>query len=216
MRKVFWTVDKASNKILVQVEGPTSSGKSSFISDLYEKLQLRNISVTIIEEAATKILKESDWLLEQLHSQPTASNQWTRAKILLQKRVLHQQMKDLEWFAKNDEHKVALMDRGGASTAYHTIPLLQDARRSVVEEKCRKIGEMSSQIILLSHLGFISTNSIRYQKTIQEIEEEARGIKHYLDKWKLNYIEIGSDRQADRIRIGSRHVLSLLEQAHRQ
>jgi len=209
-KKIYQIVRKVSEKVLVQVEGPTCSGKSSFVLDICATLKRKGIDVMVIEEAATEVLRKTYNLLEQLITHSSNSNQWRKAKIELQQRVLSEQIEGLERFAENDEYMVALMDRGGASTAYHTIPLLSDVEKEFIEGICREIGKMSSRIILLSPLGFLDGDSHRYQKTFEEIEAEDRGIKYYLDRWKLNYLEIPSVRRAIRVRIGIRHILDLL------
>jgi len=201
---------KFSEKILIQVEGATCSGKSSFVSDVCTMLKQKGINVMIIEEAATKVFMGSQILLEHLIAYPSESKQWKKSKIELQQKVLFHQMNGLEWFVENNTYKVALMDRGGASTAYHTIPLLSGKEKNLVEEICREVGKMSSQIILLSPLGFLSKNSPRYQKTLEEIEMEYKGIKHFLGSWKLNYFEIASTRRDIRMKKGIKCIFSLL------
>ena len=210
VKKIYQMARKVSEKVLVQVEGPTCSGKTSFVSDIYATLKRKGIDVMVIEEAATRVLRETDNLLEQLVSHSSKSNQWRKAKIELQRRVLFEQIEGLERFAENDEYGVALMDRGGASTAYHTIPLLSDKEKEFIEGICREIGKMGSQIILLSPPGFLDRDSSRYQKTFEEVKMENRGIKYYLDRWKLNCLEIPSVRRAIRVRIGIRCILDLL------
>ncbi len=206
---------KISEKVLVQVEGGTSSGKSSFVSDVCKVSKRKGIDVMIIEEAATKILRDNNILLQKLVTHPAKSSQWKKAKIELQQKVLSHQIERLEWFAENNGHTLALMDRGGASTAYHTIPLLSGKDKILVEEICREIGKMSSQIVLLSPLGFLDRNSPRYQKTLEEIRDEYTGVKRYLNRWKLNYHCITSIRRTTRVRIGIRLILSLLNDIKR-
>jgi thymidylate kinase len=210
VKKIYKIGDKLSEKFLVEVEGATCSGKSSFVSDICATLKQRGIRVMVVEEAATKVLMENDNLLEQLLIHPAKSNQWKKSKIRLQQRVLSHQIESLEQFAENDACNIALMDRGGASTAYHTISLLSGKEKDFSEEICKEIGKMSSQILLLSPLGFLDKNSLRYQKTLEEIKLEYDGIKNYLDKWKLDYLEIPSLSKIIRRRIGIRCILNLL------
>lgn len=215
VKKIYEIAYKISKKVLVQVEGATCSGKSLFVSDIWAALKRRGINALIIEEAATKVLTENDNLLEQLIAHPPKSKQWRKSKIELQQKVLSHQIESLERFAENDAYTIALMDRGGVSTAYHTIPLLSDKEKNLIEGICREIGKMSSQIILLSPLGFLYRNSPRYQKTLEEIEVEHRNIKHFLNRWKLNYLEIASVDRGTRIRIGIKCILDLLNDMER-
>lgn len=212
VRKILGIASKISKKVLIQVEGATCSGKSSFVSDVWTALRRRGIDIMIIEEAATKVLTENDNLLKQLISYPKQSEQWKSSKTELQKRVLRHQLESLEGFAENDAYTVALMDRGGASTAYHTIPLLSSRDKNLVEEICREIGQISRQIILLYPLGFLNGNSPRYQKTLEEIRVEHEGIKHLLDSWRLSYLEIASVNRDTRVKKGITCISSLLEE----
>ena len=209
-RKIYKIAHKISEKVLVQVEGATCSGKSSFVSDIWTKLKQRGIDAMVIEEAATKVLIENDSLLEQLVARPHKSKQWKKSKMELQQKILSHQIESLERFAENDAYAVALMDRGGASTAYHTIPLLSCKDKSMIEEICREMGKMSSQIILLSPLGSLHRNSPRYQKTLEEIKLEHIGIKHFINRWRLNCFEITLLERSARVRIGIKCILALL------
>lgn len=209
-KRIYKIARKISEKVLVQVEGATCSGKSSFISGIWTKLKQRGIDSMVIEEAAAKVLTENDSLLEQLAARPHKSKQWIKSKMELQQRVLSHQVESLERFAENDAYTVALMDRGGASTAYHTIPLLSCKDKSVVEKMCKEMARMSSQIILLSPLGFLHRDSPRYQKTLEEIELEHIGIKHVIKRWSLNCFEIPSLERSARVGIGIKCVFALL------
>lgn len=209
VKKIFKIASKLSGKVLIQVEGATCSGKSSFVSDICETLKRREMDVMVIEEAATKVLTENANLLKQLLTYPAKSTQWKKSKMELQQKVLSHQIDGLKRFAENGAYKMALMDRGGASTAYHTIPLLSGKEKGLMEEICREMGKMSSQIILLSPLGFIRKNSPRYQKTLEEIKIEYRRIKHFLNSWKLNYLEIASVRRDTRVKKGIRCIFNL-------
>lgn len=209
-KRIYKIASKVSEKVLIQVEGATCSGKTAFVSEVRTMLKRREIDVMIIEEAATKVLIENNTLLEQLTAYPNKSKQWKKSKIELQQKVLSHQIESLEQFAENDAYTVALMDRGGASTACHTISLLLGKDQRLTERICREIAKMSSQIILLSPLGFIHRNSPRYQKTLDEIEVEYRGIKHYLNRWSLNYLEIASVERSARLNIGIKCIVALL------
>ena len=211
IKKIYKLASKVSEKVLVQVEGATCSGKSSFVLDTYRVLKRKGIDAMTIEEAAAKVLIENNSLLIELTAHPTSSKQWEKSKMKLQKKVLSHQLEALERFAENDVSTVAIMDRGGASTAYHTIPVLSDNEKELVEGICREIGRMSSHIILLSPIGFLDRSSPRYQKTLEEIELEYRGIRSYLDKWKLDYSEITSARRDTRVRTGIRYITALLD-----
>lgn len=216
VKKIYRISHELSGKILVQVEGATCSGKSSFVSDARATLKQKGIDVMVIEEAATKALTENDNLLKHLLTYPAKSSQWKKSKIELQQKVLFHQIDSLKQFAENDAYKVALMDRGGASTAYHTIPLLSSKEKGLMEEMCREMGKLSSQILLLSPLGFIRKDSPRYQKTLKEIKLEYSGIKHFLNSWKLNYLEIASARSSTRVRKGMKCVFNLLSKTEQQ
>jgi len=210
IEKVYEIAGKVSEKVLIQVEGATCSGKSSFVLDVYTVLKPKGTSLTIIEEAARKVLEEkNNAFFEQLNAYPRNSRQWKKSKIELQQKVLSHQIASLKRFAENNEYTMALMDRGGASTAYHTIPFLSGKCKSLIEEICREIAKMSSKIILLSPLGFLDGDCLRYQKTLKEIEAEHQGIKHYLTRWKLDYLEIPTVKKAERTRIGIRYILDL-------
>ena len=210
IKRICDIADKISKKVLIQVEGATCSGKTSFVADAYAMLRQRKIDAMIIEEAATQILTEDSILFEQLVACPKESEQWKKCKLKLQQKVLSHQVRSLERLAENDTQILALMDRGGASTAYHTVPLLSEADKKVVERICRETARMSSQIVLLSPIGFLHRDSPRYQKNLDEIRVEYRGIKRYLNKWGLNYIEIPSIKKNARLNIGLRHILPLL------
>jgi thymidylate kinase len=216
VKRIYRIAYKLSGKILVQVEGATCSGKSSFVSDIYAALKREGINVMFIEEAAKKILTENISLLEQLLNCPAKSNQWKKSKIELQQKVLFHQLDSLEQFAENGVYKVALMDRGGASTAYHSIPLLSSKEKGWMEEICREMGKMSSQIILLSPLGFIDKDSPRYQKTLEEIRAEYGGIKHFLNSWELDYLEISSVRRDTRVKKGMKCIFNLLNKTEQK
>lgn len=123
--------------------------------------------------------------------------------------MLDKQIEDLERFAENDNYEIALMNRGGASTAYHTASLLIDRKKNFVMMMCREISKMSSQIIVLHQLGFLQRNSFRFQKSFEEIECEISGIKCYLDKWKLNYLEIPYLQRASHSRIAVKYIRNL-------
>lgn len=208
--RIYNIANKVSAKVLVQVEGATCSGKSSLVSQVYGMLKRKGIAVTVIQEAATRIFRENENLLKQLFAHSTKSNQWRKTKAKLQQRVLSEQIDGLEQFAEDDNCRIALMDRGGASTAYHTIPLFSEKEKDFAEEICKEIAKMSSQILLLSPLGFLQRNPYRYQKTFEEIENEAKGIKYYLTKWKLDYLEIPPFCSSIRAEIGVRHILNFL------
>lgn len=208
--RIYNIANKVSAKVLVQVEGATCSGKSSLVSQVYGMLKRNGIDVMVIQEAATRIFRERENLLKQLITHSAKSNQWRKTKIKLQQRVLSEQIDGLERFAENDNYEIALMDRGGASTAYHTIPLLSDKEKDLVEEICAQIAKMSTQTLLLSPLGFLQQKPNRYQKTLDEIENEAEGIKYYLTKWKLDYLEISSSQSSIRAKIGVEHILDFL------
>ena len=215
IKKISKIANKVSEKFLLQVEGATCSGKSSFVSDAYTVLKRKGINVMIIEEAATKVLIENNTLLKQLITYPTKSDQWKKFKIELQQKVLSHQIEGLERFAENGTYTLAIMDRGGASTAYHTIPLVSGKDKILIEGICREIGKMSSQIFLLSPLGFLDRSSPRYQRTLEEIKVEYKGIKHYLNRWRLNYLGIASVDRTARVKIGTVHILALLNDIKR-
>lgn len=215
IKKIHEIAGKVSEKVLIQIEGATCSGKTSFVSDVCTMLKRRGIDVMIIEEAATKVLIENNILLEELVAYPNKSKQWKKSKIKLQQKVLSHQIESLERFGENDSYTVALMDRGGASTAYHTIFLLLGKDKSLIERVCKEMAKMSSQIMLLSPLGFLHKNSPRYQKTLDEIEEEYRGIKDYLNRWRLNYLEIAPVERSARLNIGIKCIIAFLNNLKR-
>ena len=210
IKKIYKIMNKVSEKVLIQVEGATCSGKTSFVSDLCTMLKQKGIDTMIIEEAATKVLIENKILLEQLVAYPNMSKQWKKSKIELQQKILSHQIESLEQFAENNAHTIAIMDRGGASTAYHTIPLLSGNDKSLIERICREIAKMSSQITLLSPLGFLHKNSPRYQETPEETKTEYKGIKNYLNRWRLSYLEIAPVERNARLRIGIKCIHALL------
>jgi len=127
----------------------------------------------------------------------------------LQQKVLKTQIECLKRFAEEDNFEPALMDRGGASMLFHTAPLLPDREKGPLEWVCREITRMSDRIILLPHLGFLQQNSFRYQSNLEEIEDEFIGIKHYLDKWKVNYLEIPRTQSDTQTKIGVQYILKL-------
>lgn len=211
IKKISQIAGKVSEKILIQVEGSTCSGKTSFVLDSYATLVRQGVDVLIIEEAAAKILREHNNLLEQLSTPSQKSKHWREAKIELQQRVLSEQIECLEQFAENDQYRVAIMDRGGASTAYHTIPFFSNMEKDFIERICKELAKMGSQILFLSPLGFLDKDSPRYQNTVEEIELEDIGIKYYLDRWSLKYIEITSYPRKIRVNIGVKHILDYLK-----
>ena len=208
-KKIHRLSSQLEKKTLIQIEGPTCSGKTSFVLGLCKELTGNGIKVMHIEEAATKVFKASKNILEQLQSDPE-SNQWSKAKLELQQRVISEQLASLKSFAENNEYVIAIMDRGGASTAYHTIPLLSNEEKESIKNLCRDIGKMATLTIMLSPLGFLKHDSPRYQKTINEIEEEAIGIKNYLDRWEIRYLEIPPDSRAVRLTVGLKYILDEL------
>jgi len=199
-----------SRRILVQVEGATCSGKTSFISDIHTVLRQKGIDIMIIDEAATKVFKENESFLKRLILYHPKSNQWKKTKLKLQEKVLSTQIDMLRQFAKSD-FKLAIMDRGGASTAFHTIPLLAVQEDNSIGLICKKITKMARQVVMLSPLDSFQKTSNRYQKTLEEIVEEATGIKRYLEKWKINYFEIVSTERKTRNEIGVRQICSLIK-----
>jgi len=127
----------------------------------------------------------------------------------LQQKVLETQIECLERFAEEDNFEIALMDRGGASTLFHTAPLLPDREKRSLEKVCREITMMSDQIILLPHLGFLQQDSFRYQSNLEEIEDEFTGIKHCLDKWKVSYLEIPRTQSDIQAKIVVQYILKI-------
>lgn len=164
----------------------------------------------IIEEAATEVLKKDNTLFKQLVTYPNESAEWKKCKLELQQKVISHQIESLERFARDDTHTLALMDRGGASTAFHTVPLLSGEDKRIVERICRETASISSQTILLSPVGFLPKDSLRYQKNLDEIRVEYRGIKRYLNKWGVDYIGIASIEKNARLNVGLKHILHLL------
>ena len=160
----------------------------------------------VIEDCATKAFRDTPILLDQLVTTSRKSQKWKKTKLALQERVLLYQIEGLKRFA-GSKFSMALMDRGGASTAYHTLPLLTSNNKEAVEATCEEIARMG-QIIFFSSLGILEKDS-RYQKTLREISAEHRGIKHYLNRWKMNYLEINPIQKAERLKIGTLAVLDL-------
>ena len=199
--------NQISKKILVQIEGPTCSGKTSFAFDLCLGLVEKGINVMCIEEAAAKVLKENRGIIEQLQSDP-GSHKWNETKLELQRKVISEQLISLSNFAENNDYVIAIMDRGGASTAYHTIPLLSnEVEKESIQNLCREMAKMAELTLMISSLGFLKRDSLRYQKTINEIGQEAIGIKNYLDGWTIRYLEIPAITRAARLTVGLKYVL---------
>jgi len=207
---------KIKRKVLILVEGPTCSGKTTFILDVHNILKEKGITTRIIEEAATKIFKEEPLLLEKLVNFPLKSSRWKAAKLELQKKILFCQLKDLAEFAQDSNSQIALMDRGGASTAYHTLSYLREKEKKLVEEICREITKISKGIIVLSPLGFLKKSSLRYQNSLEDIKAEEKGIKYYLNKWKINYLELISIDRNVRIKSGVEYILKVISSSRKQ
>lgn len=216
--KVHEVISEVSKKNLLQIEGSTLSGKTTFISDLNKKLRQKKLVVLIIEEAAAQVLRKNQQLFRQLVMCDRRSKDWKKAKTTLQQEVLITQVESLEYYAENDNFDIALMDRGGASTAYHMLPFIPDERKVLVEDICKELSKIARLTLFLSPI--ISLNNyepsrcngaLRYQKTFREINLEYKGIKFYLNKWKLNFIEISSFRRRARIEAGLRCIFDLLD-----
>ncbi len=186
LKRIQQTSKALANRRLVQVEGATCSGKSTFVANTRSEFRKKGLNVMVIEEAASKILNENQNLMNQLEH-PANYSCWRKAKKKLQQKVLNLQISSLENFTKSN-YEFAVMDRGGASTAYHTVPFLPAGERDLGERICKELSRISSQVILLPELGFFEKTPFRYQKNPQEIKEEFVGIKFYLDRWKIKYI----------------------------
>jgi len=200
-----------AGKVLMSIEGPTCSGKTNFISDTVISLRKVGIVAKVIDEAATKILEKDPILCKKLNHYPLESNSWRRSKLELQKKILTRQVKDLEEFAKNSDYQIAIMDRSGASTAYHTLPYVKKEERSTVEKICKWATKMSSGVILLSPLGFLDKNSVRYQNSFEEIKAEQEGIEYYLNRWVIDYLKLASTNKNIRMENGLEYILKTLK-----
>ncbi len=200
----------------MQVEGATCSGKSSIASGLHLILKRRGVKADLIEEAATKVFGENQVLIERLvvNRARGLDSEWKRCKTKLQEMVLSQQLAGLELFAQNNSHNVGIMDRGGASTAFHTLPFVPDPEREMVEKACREISRMATRTILLSTLGFLQQGPFRYQETLKELADEAVGIRQYLDTWGIDYVAIRSRDRVARARKVVQITDDLLERYH--
>jgi thymidylate kinase len=198
-----------SGRVLIEIEGTTCSGKSTFVQDLLEVIREWGIDVMTIDDCGTSVLSRDQDLLKQLTVNDAISAEWKKAKLELQEKVLLEQIDGLRRFAENERCMIALMDRGGASTAYHTIPFLSNLEKETICIICKEIAKMSNQTHLLTSLGFLQSGSSRYQKTMKETKTEERGIKQYLNKWNVNYYEINSTQRLDRINLGIQLILGL-------
>lgn len=195
---------KFADKLLVQIEGATFSGKSTFISDFKKKMKNEKQNIMIIEEAAAIIFKKNPDLFNGLDNHSKTSILWRRNKIMLQEKILIEQLESLKLFAENDDFRFAIMDRGGASTAYHTLPFLSE-KEILVEALCKKITKLANKILLFSPLQYFNsveplvTNSFpRYKGSLREINLEYNGIIYYLDKWKSNFVDVSIVKKSSR------------------
>jgi hypothetical protein len=199
-----------SKKILVQVEGASCSGKSTFAREVKDILNSHRINSAIIEEAACKIFRQNKVLYKQFCSFSPNSKKWKQAKKTFQYEILSEQLSQLMTLPKEGS-TVFLMDRGGASTAFHTLPLLSTLNKLNFEEECREITTAASIVFLLSPLGFLETDFHRYQVTYKEVLDESAGIKYFLDKWNIDYIEICTTLRNQRYNIAFNHIVSTLK-----
>lgn len=212
--KVYTEVKKISAglaaKILFQVEGPTSSGKTTFIEDMHVIIREKKLDALIIEDCATKVFRTDPILFLHINSFPIDSLEWQLAKIELQQKVLFEQLDCLKQFVEDDNSLVAFMDRGGASTAYHMLPLSTLDDKKKITKICCEISRMSTLTIMFSSIGFIANNTFRYQKNLKEIMLEEKGIRSLLRRWAINYLEIKSLDRLSRIEIGVRNIFPII------
>lgn len=121
---------------------------------------------------------------------PEKSDEWIKAKKNLQRKILVQRCEDIIQYLKRNYCDIFLVDRGGASIAYHTIPFLSATESLIVENLCRKISNISSMTFFLNNLGFLNYDTLRYQKNLNEIVLEENGIIKYLQKWKISFMSL--------------------------
>ena len=62
-------------------------------------------------------------------------------------------------------------------------------------------------------MGFLDTQSFRYQKSFEEIEDEEDLLKRYLTAWEINYLELISTEREGRIKSGREYILGLVKQS---
>lgn len=193
IKQYYDRISKIQNNVdnfMIQVEGSTCSGKTTLIKDVSDFLKKRGCCVEIIEEAATKVFVRNKSLFQILVKYSEKSERWIKVKKNLQRKILVQRCEDIIQFLKRDYCDVLLVDRGGASIAYHTIPFLSVNESLIVENLCRKISNMSAMTFFLENLGFLNYDTLRYQKTLYEIVLEENGIKKYLQKWKIPFTSL--------------------------
>jgi hypothetical protein len=212
-RKIDQAASAISKKVLVQVEGATCSGKTSLILDVHRILDQKGISAMILEEAATTVFKENKGILMKLCTCATNSSEWIETKEELQGKVLLEQICSLERFAADNYYAVALMDRGGASTAFHTLPFVLNKKKNSVEKICQKMSNLAQEVILLHPLGFLQKDATRYQQNYSEVLCEADGIRSFLDKWKIRFSEISLNDRFERARIAAKLIT---ERSHKR
>lgn len=200
---------KLSKKSLVQIEGATCSGKTTFVLGVSKILEQKGFKVMVIEEAARLVLIRNRDLLEQLVKHRPNSKCWRIAKINLQQKILAMQLDHLERFGDADNFEIALMDRGGASTFFHMSPLLSDCALSSFENVCKKITQMSDLVILLPQLGVFQHDSFRFQRNLDEVLDEFFAIKYFLDICDVNYLELPSSVADVQAHLGFQHILQL-------
>lgn len=199
---------KKAGKILISVEGATCSGKTTFVLNMYSVLKSMRVPIKVIPEAASEIFKKQPLLLKKLNGNPSSPS-WVTAKVKLQKHILQYQSQAVLEFAADNRYKVAIMDRAGASTAYHTLPYVKEDK-FIIEQICKEITKLSKIVILLCPLGFLEKGMFRYQKSIEEIEKEAMGIKRYLDQWGISYLELKFKNKKSRENEGLKFILNNL------
>jgi hypothetical protein len=201
-----------AKRILLQVEGGTCSGKSTFVKDIGHILNSCGIPSKVVDESARKVFNENPTLFGQLCSLPPDSRGWKQAKKESQLRILSEQISELHKLSYEGSF-VSIMDRGGASTAFHGITVLSDLVKPSFEDACKKITKAAHLIFLLPQLGFLYVNSNRYQTMYEDTMSESNGIKWYLDRWKISYVEILPTDRFLRNIIGVYHILKLLQKS---
>lgn len=203
---------QSTKKTVISIEGSTCCGKTTFAHNIHDALQRVGTATTVIREAATEILEKDPSFHKRLSEYPANSNPWKEAKLELQMRIITTQIKDLTGFFQSN-HRIAIMDRSGASTAYHTLPYLNKEEQSLLEPICIEIIRMSKIVIFLPPIGVVEQNSLRYQKSYDEVKNEDIGIRHFLDKWGINYKTLASSDENTRTKEGLEYITSILNES---
>jgi thymidylate kinase len=202
---------KLSQKILIQVEGSTCSGKTTFLNDIKQIIESMAIDCVLIEESASKIIEKNPLIFNDICNHGQNSKIWKNAKTELQQMIVLDQVVQLEKLSTS-KIDLALMDRGGASSAFFMDSLVSSEHFKEYEETCRNMSNSAKLVLLLSPLGFLETANFRYQKKYSELTTEYQGIKKYIEKWGIKFTEIHNNERLVRNKIGVAIILYLLNQ----